>query len=229
MSTELVAAIIQAEGGRLGLPGMAAVAWVLARQTRILCYDDECLKRRWPAGTAKPGSRGGWWRRTLAEAIESGVVLGGEYEFCKSQQDVDANGWRRGDYVVSSERGALHLYREWPERVDAGRMGRADELPETGERIKRGMHWTASMYPAHANYQWHLDWMVRCKIGWVKYVADGNASPGKVTAAWLRRVRAAPGHDSDSQILRARRPPLVRRQQLRRGGVRRNGIRYIET
>ena len=32
--------------------------------------------------------------------------------------------------------------------------------PRPANGSKRGMHWTASMYPAHANYQWHLDWMV---------------------------------------------------------------------
>ena len=126
MSIDLVAAIIQAEGGRLGLPGMAAVAWVLARQTRILCYDDECLKRHWHRWDCEAGrSRGmvaaGWPRPSRAACI-----LGGEYEFCKSQQDVDANGWRMGDYVVSSERGALHLYREWPERVGCGPNGEGE-------------------------------------------------------------------------------------------------------
>lgn len=51
--------------------------------------------------------------------------------------------------------------------------------PKPAINSKRGMHWTASNYPAHANFQWHLDWMMKCGIGWVKYVADGNASAGQ--------------------------------------------------
>ena len=50
--------------------------------------------------------------------------------------------------------------------------------PRPSNGSKRGAHWTASMYPAHANFQWHLDWMQRCGVGWVKYVADGDAEPG---------------------------------------------------
>ena len=123
MSTDLLAGIIQGEGGRLGLPGMAAVAWVLARQVRILCYDDECLKRHWHRWDCEAAMSPGMIAAYLAQAIEQGAILGGEFEFCKSQQDVDANGWRDGDYVVSSERGALHLYREWPERVGCGPHG----------------------------------------------------------------------------------------------------------
>jgi len=46
-------------------------------------------------------------------------------------------------------------------------------------RSKRGAHWSASCYPAHANYQWHLDRMVEAKIGWVKFLSDGNAGPGQ--------------------------------------------------
>jgi len=53
------------------------------------------------------------------------------------------------------------------------------QYPKPANGSKRGVHWTASCYPAHANFQWHLDWMVRCGIGWVKYVADGNASAGQ--------------------------------------------------
>ncbi len=50
--------------------------------------------------------------------------------------------------------------------------------PKPSNGSKRGVHWTASCYPASGDYRWHLDWMQRCGIGWVKYVADGNASPG---------------------------------------------------
>lgn len=81
----------------------------------------------------------------------------------------------------------LHIEQPWPVTPDVPpfvaapriRAAGAPVYPRPANGSKRGMHWTASMYPAHANYQWHLDWMVRCKIGWVKYVADGNASPGQ--------------------------------------------------
>ena len=51
--------------------------------------------------------------------------------------------------------------------------------PKPSNGSKRGWHWTASNYPAHANFQWHLDWMARAGTGWVKYVADGDSSPGQ--------------------------------------------------
>ena len=51
--------------------------------------------------------------------------------------------------------------------------------PKPANGSKRGIHWTASNYPVHSNFQWHLDWMARCGMGWVKYVSDGNASPGQ--------------------------------------------------
>lgn len=51
--------------------------------------------------------------------------------------------------------------------------------PRPNDGSKRGVHWTASNYPAHANFQWHLDWMLKCGIKWLKYVADGNASFGQ--------------------------------------------------
>ncbi|MFH1633699.1 MAG: hypothetical protein ABIG63_06760 [Chloroflexota bacterium] len=50
--------------------------------------------------------------------------------------------------------------------------------PRPSNNSKRGWHWTASNYPVHANFQWHLDWMQRCGTGWVKYVADGDAELG---------------------------------------------------
>ncbi|NLI41838.1 MAG: hypothetical protein GX421_11820, partial [Caldisericales bacterium] len=43
---------------------------------------------------------------------------------------------------------------------------------------KRGIHWSASCYPVHANYEYHLDRMVEAGIGWVKYLSDGNGRPG---------------------------------------------------
>jgi len=50
--------------------------------------------------------------------------------------------------------------------------------PRPTNGSKRGAHWSASNYPAHANYQWHLDRMVEARIGWVKFLSDGNGRPG---------------------------------------------------
>jgi hypothetical protein len=32
------------------------------------------------------------------------------------------------------------------------------------------------MYSEHANFEWHLDRMAECGIGWVKFLSDGSSS-----------------------------------------------------
>lgn len=57
-------------------------------------------------------------------------------------------------------------------------MMRLSDFPVPRNRSKRGVHWSASCYPAHADYQWHIARMAECKIGWLKFLSDGNGQPG---------------------------------------------------
>jgi hypothetical protein len=50
--------------------------------------------------------------------------------------------------------------------------------PRPANGSKRWMHWTASCYPCHNNYRWHLDRMVKANISGVKYLSDGNGNVG---------------------------------------------------
>jgi hypothetical protein len=51
-------------------------------------------------------------------------------------------------------------------------------VPYPMHKSKRGAHWSASCYPCHANYQYHLDKMKEIGVGYVKYLSDGNGRPG---------------------------------------------------
>lgn len=112
----LLAAIIQGEGGGLGPPGMSAVAWVLARHIRILKYNAETLKQKWCGWNNAAAQHPGATAWELAFSLARDEMSVGDYEFCMSQQDVNVNGWQDGDMVIRQGPDlALHLYVKWPQ------------------------------------------------------------------------------------------------------------------
>ena len=86
------------------------------------------------------------------------------------------------------------------------------DYPRPANGSKRWAHWSASCYPCHANYAWHLDQMVRCQFGGVKYVSDGNGKPGTGDSglAFGRDAGAVGNHGGDCPYT-ARRMPSGRR------------------
>ena len=109
MDTFLLAQIIQGEAGGMGAVGMIAIA--LSLHCRIWQYnhDMDRIAKEW-YGRAEPSRAA----TVLAELVAAHALVDNDYYFAMGHgPDVEAQGFKRGDWVIMSNDGkvGLHLYK----------------------------------------------------------------------------------------------------------------------
>lgn len=110
MNVELLAAIIQGEGGVCGPVGMMAVALSLSCRIWQHGHDMERIEREY-FGRADPEPVA----RLLAELVVGQELPTNEFYYCMGGRvDTQPKRWPVGDVVVRIGKESVHLYKEWP-------------------------------------------------------------------------------------------------------------------
>jgi len=111
MNIELLATIIQGEGGVCGPAGMMAVALSLSCRIWQHGHNMERIDREW-YGRAEPGPVA----TLLAELVAGRELPDNPYYYCMGgRPDVETKDWPAGDVIVQVGKDSIHLYRELPE------------------------------------------------------------------------------------------------------------------
>jgi len=110
MNIELLATIIQGEGGICGPAGMMAVAMSLSCRIWQHGHNMERIAAEY-FGRAEPGPTA----TLLAELVEGRELPDCDAYFCMGEAvDVIPRNWVDGDVVVRVGKDAIHLYKNWP-------------------------------------------------------------------------------------------------------------------
>jgi len=113
MNIELLATIIQGEGGICGPAGMMAVAMSLSCRIWQHGHSAERIAKEWHGG-AEPKDDG--VAVLLAKLVIVRELPDNPYYYCMGgRPDVGPNDWPEGDVIVRVGKDSIHLYRELPE------------------------------------------------------------------------------------------------------------------